>query len=112
MGNVAIGPGTLGLAGIYSSAPNSYYQTAEWIAAVQYAIAATDKVKITPGFQYYGHYGIIVSDFNDNNDAWKVGVTLDYELVENLYAKATVNYLNQDQGSDVTAGFFRLQRAF
>ena len=112
MGNVAIGPGTLGFAGIYSSAPNSYYQTAEWIAAVQYAIAPTDKVKITPGFQYYGHYGIIGGDFNDNNDAWKVGVTLDYELVENLYAKATVNYLYQDQGSDVTTGFFRLQRAF
>ncbi|MFK0332769.1 porin [Rhizobium sp. NPDC090275] len=112
MGNVAMGPGTLGLAGIYSSAPNSYYQTAEWIAAVQYAITATEKIKITPGFQYYGHYGIIGGDFNDDNDGWKVGVTIDYELVENLYVKATVNRLEQDQGSDVTTGFFRLQRAF
>ena len=112
MGNMALGSGTLGFAAVYSSAPNSYYQTAEWIVAVQYAIATTDKVKITPGVQYYGSYGIIGGEFNDNNDAWKVGVTFDYQIVENLYAKATINYLDQDQGEGVTTGFFRLQRAF
>ncbi|MDM9622506.1 porin [Rhizobium sp. S96] len=114
MGTVAVGPGTLGLAGIYSSGPNSYYQKAEWVLAAEYAIKATDKFKITPGVQYYGNYGIdtATGDFDDSNDAWKVGVTLDYQIVDNLYAKATVNYFEPDNGDDVTTGFFRLQRAF
>ncbi|MEK1894544.1 MAG: porin [Rhizobium sp.] len=112
MGTVAIGPGTLGLAGVYSSGPNSYYQAAEWAVAAEYAIKATDKLKITPAAQYYGNYGIVDGDFNDNNDAWKVGLTVDYQIVDNFYAKATVNYLDPDQGNEVTSGFFRLQRAF
>ncbi|MDM9627478.1 porin [Rhizobium sp. S152] len=112
MGTVAIGPGTLGLAAIYSSDPNAYYNKAEWVFAAEYAIKATDKLKITPGVQYYGNYGIVAGEFNDNNDAWKVGLTVDYQIVDNLYAKATVNYTDPDQGNDVTSGFFRLQRAF
>jgi long-subunit fatty acid transport protein len=45
-------------------------------------------------------------------DVWKVGVTVDYQIVDNLYAKATVNYFDPDRGNDVTTGFFRLRRAF
>ncbi|NNU54616.1 porin, partial [Rhizobium indigoferae] len=45
MGTVDIGPGTLGLAAVYSSGPNSYYSTAEWAVAAEYAIKATDKLK-------------------------------------------------------------------
>ena len=112
MSNVEIGPGSLGLAGVYSTAPNSYYQAAKWIAAIQYAISANDKLKVTPGFQYYGNYGIVVGDFSDINDAWRYGVTLDYQLADNSYVKAAVNHLHQDRGRDVTTGFFRLQRAF
>ena len=56
MGTVDIGPGTLGLAGVYSTGPNSYYSTAEWAIAAEYAIKATDKLKITPAVQYYGNY--------------------------------------------------------
>ncbi len=115
MGTVAIGPGTLGLAAIYSSDPNAYYNKAEWVFAAEYAIKATDKLKITPGVQYYGNYGVTstaAGEFNDNIDAWKVGLTVDYQIVDNLYAKATVNYLDVDQADGVTTGFFRLQRAF
>ncbi|MBB3965057.1 porin [Rhizobium metallidurans] len=112
MGTVAIGPGTLGLAGVYSSGPNAYYQKSEWALAAEYAIKATDKLKITPGFQYYGNYGIVAGDFDNNNDAWKAGVTVDYQIVDNFYAKATVNYLETDKADGVTTGFFRLQRAF
>ncbi len=115
--NVKLGPGTLGLAGVYSSGPNSYYSKAEWVVAAQYAIDATDKLKITPAFQYFGNYHgankVGVPDtFNGLGDAWKVGVTVDYQIADNLYAKATVNYLDPDRGDDVTTGFFRLQRAF
>lgn len=112
MGNLGVGPGTLSFAGVYSTAPNSYYQTAEWAVAVEYAIKATDKFKLTPGFQYYGDYGIAAGDFNQVNDAWKVGLTAEYQIVDNFYAKATINYLDPDQGNDVTSGFVRFQRSF
>jgi hypothetical protein len=37
---------------------------------------------------------------------------VDYQIVDNLYAKATANYFDPDLGNDVTTGFFHLQRAF
>ncbi|MBB3316910.1 hypothetical protein FHT77_002791 [Rhizobium sp. BK181] len=115
MGTVAVGPGTLGLAAVWASDPGAYYSASEWAIAAEYAIKATDKLKITPAAQYYGSYGVVNAatdaDFSDN-DAWKVGLTVDYQIVDNFYAKATVNYLDGDNIDDVTTGFFRLQRAF
>ncbi|MBB5558575.1 hypothetical protein GGI59_000202 [Rhizobium lentis] len=111
MGTVEIGPGTLGLAAVYSSGPNSYYSAAEWAVAAEYAIKATDKLKITPGVQYYGDYYASGDDFS-NDDAWKVGLTVDYQIVDNFYAKASVQYLDPDNGDDSTSGYFRLQRSF
>ncbi|AHF84358.1 membrane protein [Rhizobium leguminosarum bv. trifolii WSM1689] len=116
MGTVEIGPGTLGLAGVYSTGPNSYYSAAEWAVAAEYAIKATDKLKITPAVQYYGNYfgggTVVPDDFDGLGDAWKVGLTVDYQIVDNFYAKATVSYLDPDDGDDTTSGFFRLQRSF
>ncbi|ASR06065.1 porin [Rhizobium leguminosarum bv. viciae] len=116
MGTVDIGPGTLGLAGVYSTGPNSYYSSAEWAVAAEYAIKATDKLKITPAVQYYGNYfgggTVVPDDFDGLGDAWKVGLTVDYQIVDNFYAKATVSYLDPDDGDDSTSGFFRLQRSF
>ncbi|MBB3657799.1 hypothetical protein FHX15_003041 [Rhizobium sp. BK650] len=116
MGTVDIGPGTLGLAGVYSSGPNSYYSAAEWAVAAEYAIKATDKLKITPGVQYYGNYvggGKAVPDsFDGLDDAWKAGLTLDYQIVDNFYAKASVQYLKPEHQDDDWTGYFRLQRSF
>ncbi|MGO7588783.1 porin [Rhizobium leguminosarum] len=116
MGTVDIGPGTLGLAGVYSTGPNSYYSTAEWAVAAEYAIKATDKLKITPAVQYYGNYfggdKAVPDDFDGFGDAWKVGLTVDYQIVDNFYAKASVQYLDPDDGDDSTTGYFRLQRSF
>ncbi|MBX5009364.1 porin [Rhizobium lentis] len=111
MGTVEIGPGTLGLAAVYSSGPNSYYSAAEWAVAAEYAIKATDKLKITPGVQYYGDYYVAGDDFSDG-DAWKVGLTVDYQIVDNFYAKASVQYLDPEDADDSTTGYFRLQRSF
>ncbi|ABC91214.1 porin outer membrane protein [Rhizobium etli CFN 42] len=111
MGTVEIGPGALGLAAVYSSGPNSYYSAAEWAVAAEYAIKATDKLKITPGVQYYGDIYEAGDDFSDN-DAWKVGLTVDYQIVDNFYAKASVQYFDPDNGDDSTSGYFRLQRSF
>ncbi|MGO7107950.1 porin, partial [Rhizobium johnstonii] len=115
MGTVDIGPGTLGLAAVYSSGPNSYYSTAEWAIAAEYAIKATDKLKITPGAQYYANYiggagsfDTVPSDYDGAGDAWKVGLTVDYQIVDNFYAKASVQYLDPEDGEDSTSGYFRL----
>ncbi|PDS71782.1 porin [Rhizobium phaseoli] len=112
MGTVAVGPGTLGLAVVYATAPNAYYNKAEWAIAAEYAIKATDKLKITPAVQYYDNYGVTAGEFNDDVSAWKAGVTIDYQIVDNLSAKVSVQYLDPDNAEDVTSGYFRLQRAF
>ena len=112
MGTAAVGPGTLGLAVVYATNPNAYYNKAEWAIAAEYAIKATDKLKITPAVQYYDNYGVTAGEFNDDVNAWKAGVTIDYQIVENLSAKVSVQYLDADNADDVTSGYFRLQRAF
>jgi len=116
MGTAELGPGTLGLAVVYSSGPNSYYSTAEWAVAGEYAIKATDKLKITPGVQYYGNYvggsKNVPDSFDGTGDAWKAGLTVDYQIVDNFYAKASVQYLDPEDGDDTTTGYFRLQRSF
>ncbi|WP_208248486.1 porin [Rhizobium sp. T1470] len=120
MGTVAIGPGTLGLAAAWASGPNAYYEESEWTIAAEYAIQATDKLKITPGVQWFDNYrngsygggGVTNTTDFTSDDAWKVGLTVDYQIVENFYAKASVQYLDGDNLDDVTTGYFRLQRAF
>ncbi len=50
-----IGPGTLGLAGVWASGANAYYAESEWAIAAEYAIKATDRLTITPGAQWFGN---------------------------------------------------------
>ncbi|MDR6590916.1 MULTISPECIES: porin [Agrobacterium] len=107
-----IGPGTLGLAGVWASGANAYYNVSEWAVAAEYAIKATDKLKITPGFQYYGGYGIASWDEFSDNDAWKAGLTVDYKITDGLTTKLTANYLDIDNRPEQWTGFLRLQRSF
>ncbi|KQV64636.1 porin [Rhizobium sp. Root1220] len=113
MGYADIGPGTVGLAAAWASGINSYYDQSEWTVAAEYALKATDKLTITPAAQYFVNYdhNATNTDFG-NGDAWAVGLTVDYQIVDNFYAKATATYTNPDDANDVTTGFFRLQRAF
>ncbi len=118
MGTVAIGPGTLGLAAAWASGPNAYFEESEWTVAAEYAIQATDKFKITPAVQYFanaknGSGAATTTDFTDV-DIWKAGVTLDYQIVENFYAKASVQWQDRTVAvdDDTVSGYFRLQRAF
>jgi hypothetical protein len=107
-----VGPGTLGLAGVWASGANAYYNESEWAVAAEYAIKATDKLTITPGAQYYGNYGLVSFDDFSNNDAWKAGVTVDYKITQGLSTKIAVNYIDVDNQDDQVTGFVRLQRAF
>ncbi|WP_075290239.1 porin [Pararhizobium arenae] len=109
----AVGPGTIGLMGIYATDPNFYWDTSEWSVAAEYKIQATDKFFITPAAQYFGDV-----DFADI-DAWRVGVTAGYQITEGLRTLATVNYTDIDEAGTSLAdddsrvtGFLRLQRDF
>ncbi|NML74276.1 porin [Rhizobium sp. S-51] len=104
-----VGPGTLGVAGIYSSGFNSYYDAAQWTVAASYAAKLTDKLTLTPGAQYYWDV-----DHVDGVDAWEVGLTLDYALAEGLALKADVQYGDSEEvGVDGQwDAFVRLQRSF
>ena len=102
-----VGPGTLGVAGIYSSGANAYYSDAEWTIAASYAAKITDKLTLTPGAQYYNDV-----DFVDGVDAWEVGLTLDYALADGLALKADIQYGEVDGADGVWDGFIRLQRSF
>ncbi|AYM04895.1 porin [Agrobacterium radiobacter] len=107
-----VGPGTLGLAGVWASGANAYYSESEWAVAAEYAIKATDKLTITPGAQYYGSYGLVSWDDFSDDDAWTAGVTLDYKITQGLSTKIAVNYFDIDNGDDGVQGFVRLQRTF
>ncbi|MES5097582.1 porin [Agrobacterium sp. BA1120] len=136
MGTADIGPGTLGLAGVYSSGANAYYTRSEWAVAAEYAIKATDRLTITPGAQWFGNVADAVrinsagaatgvlgtaissdsstvrnSDWS-NRDAWTAGVTVDYKITDGLTTKVTANYYDEDGRDDQVTGFVRLQRNF
>ncbi|WP_416408459.1 porin [Agrobacterium rosae] len=125
-----IGPGTLGLAGVWASGTNAYYAVSEWAVAAEYAIKATDKLTITPGAQWFGNVSdtvalgtttagvftqtgtaILSNDFS-NRDAWTAGLTVDYKITDGLAAKVTANYYDEDNADDQVTGFVRLQRTF
>ncbi|WP_296019569.1 porin [uncultured Agrobacterium sp.] len=123
-----VGPGTLGLAGVWASGTNAYYALSEWAVAAEYAIKATDRLTITPGAQYLGNVAdrvalldstgafsgstAIVSNDWSNRDAWTAGVTVDYKITEGLATKVTANYYDEDNRADFWTGFVRLQRSF
>ena len=130
IGTAEIGPGTLGVAGVWASGGNAYYAASEWAVAAEYAIKATDKLTITPGAQYFGSVAdsVIISsgiagtaisggslrrgdDFSDR-DAWQAGLTVDYKITQGLSAKVAVNYFDEDNRDDQVNGFVRLQRSF
>jgi hypothetical protein len=131
-----LGPGTLGLAGVWASGANAYYAESEWAVAAEYAVKATDKLTITPGAQYFGNVAdrvitsgfaipaaggaavavatgqaIVTNDFS-NRDAWQAGLTVDYKITDGLSTKVAVNYADQDGADSNWNGFVRLQRAF
>ncbi|TBN11769.1 porin, partial [Agrobacterium cavarae] len=107
-----VGPGTLGLAGVWASGSNAYYATSEWAVAAEYAYKATDRLTLTPGVQYYGNYGLVNADNFTNNDGWKGGLTVDYKITEGLTSKVAVNYVDIDNNPKEWTGFVRLQRSF
>ncbi|MDK1488982.1 porin [Sinorhizobium sp. 7-81] len=106
-----LGPGVFQLAGIWASDPNAYWAESEWTVAASYRFNATDKFAITPGAQYFGSLNDGNFGFGDD-DAWRVGVTADYQVTEGLATRLSVQYQDEDNGDDEVFGFLRLQRDF
>ncbi|EUB95178.1 porin [Rhizobium sp. CF080] len=118
LGSAAIGPGTLQGAVVWSSgegetgAGQIYYAESEWTTAVSYAYKATDKLTLTPGFQYYWNSAAGAGDFEGDN-FYRAGLTVDYAIVSGLSTKVSVQYQDEHDGIDDTwVGFVRLQRTF
>ncbi|MGK9050114.1 porin [Neorhizobium petrolearium] len=116
IGSVAIGPGTFYLAGVYSTGENAYYGVldtgaGEATIAAAYAWKATDKLEIIPEAQYIWNTELVGGDFG-GDDAWGVGVTVNYEIVENFAAKVAVNYQEVGDDDGTVQGIVRLQRNF
>jgi hypothetical protein len=114
--SAAIGPGTLQVAGIYSSGYNVYYNASEWTIAGSYAFKATDKFTITPGVQYFSNTSLDASGDFTGDDAWRAGLTVDYAITSGLNMKVTANWNDENRrgsgGEDYVDGFVRLQRNF
>ncbi|MEB2843011.1 porin [Rhizobiales bacterium RZME27] len=112
-----IGPGSLGVFGVYSTGPNRYWDYSEWTIGAEYAIKVSDKLSIAPGAQYWDKILPVAGDY-EGGSAWRVGVTADYEITKDLAFKATVNYTDVDIDTGVAGdgdrwdGFLRLQRNF
>ena len=112
----AIGPGELGIFGVYSFGATRYWDFSEWTIGAEYAIAVNEKFSIAPGVQYWDNILYDADGDYDGGSAWRVGVTADYKITEGLTAKATINYTDVDLDDlgdgDRWDGFIRLQRSF
>jgi hypothetical protein len=103
----AIGPGTLGVGGFWSSGVNVYGNEYEWAVAASYALKVSDKLTITPGYQYSANAraGAVFGGTDD----WKAGFLLDYVVVTGLNAKLNLQYTDSTES---VGGWFRLERSF
>jgi len=123
-----IGPGKFDFAILWSSGlgrgangGNAYYNLGEWAFIAQYAFAASQKFSVTPAVQYNQNITTDADGSWDDGDFWRAGVTLDYQVVPALSAKATATYVSENYGdhtlggkgdADWFEGFFRLERGF
>lgn len=108
-----LGPGQLGLYGLWASGANYYYEESEWSLGAQYVWKATDKLSIIPGYQYFSKISSLDSDGDfTGGDAWRAGVTVDYKVATNLLTKLSVQYYDPDNAAEQIQGFLRFQRTF
>uniref|UniRef100_UPI0025FF0C7E porin n=1 Tax=uncultured Nitratireductor sp. TaxID=520953 RepID=UPI0025FF0C7E len=90
---------------------------AEWSLAGVLGFKATPKLTAAIGGAYYSNvgHGLGTVLVGGDIDAWNVGTTIDYEIVENFNAKLAVNYTQFDTSvgdADQFHGFLRFQRDF
>lgn len=107
-----VGPGELGVYGVWASGANYYYEESEWTVGAQYALKLNEKISITPGYQFFSKTALDSSGEFDGPNAWKAGVTADFKIVKNMAAKLSVQYYDVDNADGQLLGFLRIQRTF
>jgi len=113
IGYAELGPGTLGIYGVWASGVNYYYEESEWTVGAQYEVKLNKKWALTPGAQYFSNTEINSrGEGFTGGDAWVAGLTVDYKIVENLTTKLSVQYEDRDDEDEEVRGFVRLQRNF
>ncbi|MDZ5696232.1 porin [Chelativorans sp. M5D2P16] len=90
-----------------------FHLGAEWSAAAEIGYHFTPKLSASLGGSYYSElgHGIAATDV----DAYNIGTTIDYEIVQDFNAKLSVNYASFDTPTgdfDQWHGFLRFQRNF
>ncbi|MFC6489661.1 porin [Nitratireductor sp. GCM10026969] len=90
-----------------------FHVGAEWSAAAEIGYHFTPKLSASLGGSYYSElgHGIALVDV----DAYNIGTTIDYEIVQDFNAKLSVNYASFDTPAgdfDQWHGFLRFQRNF
>jgi hypothetical protein len=113
-----LGPGKLAISGSWASDPTVYYNEAEWTVGAAYALAATDKLTITPSVSYenginFDRAGTVANGFYSDQDQWNASVLFEYNVAQGLVASANVGYFDRSNGGDDGFdGFLRLTRKF
>jgi hypothetical protein len=104
---------TLELMATYES-DQSFYSVSgpiggyEWTAAGYLKFAATPKLSVGFGGQYFADAHLI-----PGNDDWAIGGVIDYAVVKNFNTKLAINYYDGDSFNDgVFGGFLRFDRSF
>ncbi|MGO8249308.1 porin, partial [Rhizobium johnstonii] len=77
----------------------------EWTIAAEYSLKVNDRGSVTPGFQYFENIAL-EADGNGftGGSAHTTGVTIDYQIVEYLRSKLSVQYHDEDEGDDEVFG--------
>ena len=112
--NAEVGPGTFGLAGVWASDPNAYYNTAEWTIAASYAAKVSDKLTVTPAVSYFSNVRNPATDTFTTFDGWGASLLAEYSVTTGLKASAAVVYTDVDApGVDSEwSGFVRVTGSF
>ncbi|WP_431323713.1 porin [Rhizobium sp. YTU87027] len=108
-----LGPGQLGLYGVWASGANYYYEESEWTVGAQYEYKVTDKLTLIPGAQYFENIALNPDgDGFSGGNAWTAGITVNYMVVADLRTRLSLQYHDEEEGDDQIEGFLRFQRDF
>jgi hypothetical protein len=107
-----LGPGQLGIYGVWASGANYYYEESEWTVGAQYQYQVSDKLMFIPGAQYFEKVDLDADgDGFSGGNAWTAGVTVNYKIVEKFATRLSLQYHDQ-RDEDQVEGFLRFQRDF
>jgi hypothetical protein len=114
--NADVAEGTkIGLAAIYASGANAYWDAAEWTVAGSVQQKLSDTLSLSVGAQYWNDTNLAVAG---SPDQWSLGANLDWTPVKGFLVRANVRYTDPSgnalaaNNASFTTGYLRFQRSF